>query len=85
MGRNHYLQGNIFKVSLPDFDQIFFFALSSTRMKIRRILAANIHKQQKQKKMFKPLMWHLRWRWSFVKMRGQSIIFGVFDYGELEN
>ena len=44
-----HLQGNIFKVSIPDFDQIFFFALLPTRMKIRRILAANIHKQQQQK------------------------------------
>ena len=30
-------------------------------------------------------MWHLRWRWFLVKMLGQSIIFGSFDYGELEN
>ena len=35
--------------------------------------------------MLKLLMWRLRWRWFLVKMLGQSILFGVFDYGELEN
>ena len=36
--------------------------------------------------MFKLWMWPAPalWRWFLLKMLGQSIIFGVFDYGELE-